>query len=96
MAFGEPLSALDAEYKPDSAFASYATKESAAMLAKTASELDASKREQLTREMGQKMRDEASGVFLVYANEPYGASKKVGQWPTIRLRPQNIDLITHQ
>lgn len=96
MAFGEPLSALDAEYKPDQAFASYVTKESAEMLAKTASELDAKKREQLAREFGKQMRDEAAGVFLVYANEPYGASKKVGQWPTIRLRPLNIDMITHQ
>ena len=42
------------------------------------------------------LRDEASAVFLVYANEPYGASKKVGRWPVAGTRPQNIELITHK
>jgi ABC-type transport system substrate-binding protein len=62
---------------------------------KISREFDGKKRSQLVREFGQYLRDEAVAVFLVNANEPYGASKKVGRWPTLRLRPQNIDLITH-
>jgi ABC-type transport system substrate-binding protein len=57
-------------------------------------ELDAGKREQLAQEFGQLLRDDVAGLFIVYANEPYGASNQVGQWPTIRMRPFNIELIT--
>ena len=62
---------------------------------KVKTELDIKKRDQLVKEFGLFVREEAAVVFLVFANEPYGASKKVGNWPTIRIRPPNIDMITH-
>jgi hypothetical protein len=39
------------------------------------------------------LHDDAAGVFLLNANEPWGASEQVGTWPTIRMRPFNIEFI---
>jgi peptide/nickel transport system substrate-binding protein len=90
------LTSLMADFDAASLFSSYVTKETEAWINKIVSEFDAKKRKQLTREFGQYLRDEASGVFLVNANEPYGASKKIGNWQTVGARPQNIELITHR
>jgi peptide/nickel transport system substrate-binding protein len=94
LAFTDPLTALNTDFGAGQAFVSYSTKETVDRLTALGKEFDAKKREQLARDMGQLVRDEAAGIYLVFANDPYGASKKVGQWPTIRVRPQNIDLIT--
>jgi peptide/nickel transport system substrate-binding protein len=93
LAFTDPLTALNTDFGAGQAFVSYSTKDTVDRLTNLGKEFDAKKRGQLAQEMGQLVRDEASGIFLVYANEPYGASKKVGQWSTIRVRPQNIDMI---
>lgn len=93
LAFADPFTAAATEYK-DNPFAVFITQEYTDLFAKSSAEVDPKKRQQLALEFGQKMRDEAANIFLVYANEPYGASKKVGQWPTIRVRPQNIEWIT--
>jgi peptide/nickel transport system substrate-binding protein len=95
LAFTDPLTALNTDFAI-SPFCAYTTQELIDMLTKMGTEFDAKKRAQLALEMGQKACDDASAVFLVYANDPYGASAKVGTWPTIRVRPQNIDLITHK
>jgi len=96
LVFGDPLSPLDAEYRDASAFAAYSTEDTVTGLKKLASELDSGKRDQLALEFGEARRDEAAFVFLVYANEPYGASDKIQSWPTIRARPQNIDFINQE
>jgi ABC-type transport system substrate-binding protein len=87
---------LPTEYSTPVLFATYATKETDAWLDRISKEFDAKKRNQLLKEFGLQMREEASAIFLVYANEPYGASKKVGRWPVAGTRPQNIELITHK
>jgi ABC-type transport system substrate-binding protein len=92
--FAEALTPATIFYAPQGKFTSYATEESAALLDQMLTELDAGKREQLAREFGQLLQDDAAAVFIAYANEPYGASDQVGQWPTIRMRPFNIELIT--
>ena len=89
------LTPLATNFTTAQAFASYVTKETEAWVDKISREFDAKKRSQLIREFGQYIHDEAFQIFLVYANEPYGASKKVGYWPTTSYRPQNIELITH-
>jgi peptide/nickel transport system substrate-binding protein len=96
MAFTDKLTPLNNSFGASSLFSSYSTKETEAWLEKVNREFDAKKRSQLARELIQDMHDEASGVFLVFANEPYGASKKVGHWPTIRFRANNFDMITHR
>ena len=95
-AFNDRLTLLNTSFGSSSLFAYYATKETEAWLDKINREFDAKKRSQLTREFIRDMYDEAAGVSLVYANEPYGASKKVGHWPTIRYGAQNFDMITHR
>ncbi len=92
--FAEPLTPATIFFAPQGRFTSYATEESAALMEEMLTELDADKREQLAREFGQLLHDDAAGVFILYANEPYGASDQVGNWPTIRMRPFNIELIT--
>jgi ABC-type transport system substrate-binding protein len=95
LAFGDPLTALNTDFGINP-FTTYATQETLDMLADLGSEFDAQKREQLALDMAESVRDQASGIFLVFANEPYGASEKVGYWPTIRTRPQNIDQISRE
>ena len=89
------LTTLTTEFVASSPFASYVTKETEAWTEKVARELDPKKRDKLMKDFGQYLRDEAVQIFLVYANEPYGASKKVGSWPALRRNPKNIELITH-
>ena len=93
LAFGDPLTALNTDFGFNP-FTTYANEDTLAMLDELGLEFDPEAREQLAMEMAQHVRDNATGVFLVFANEPYGASEQVGNWPTIRTRPQNIDLIT--
>ena len=93
LAFADPFTAAATEYK-DNPFAVFVTAEYTDLFNKSSAEVDPKKRQQLALEYGKLMRDQAANIFLVFANEPYGASKKIGQWPTIRVRPQNIDLIT--
>jgi len=93
LAFGDPLTALNTDFGLNP-FTTYFTPETRDMLAELGQEFDVEAREQLAWDMGTYVRDNATGVFLVFANEPYGASEQVGNWPTIRTRPQNIDLIT--
>ena len=94
-AFVDPGMALDLNFDVNNVFTTYATPESTSRYTKVKAELDLKKRDQLVKEFGLFVRDEAAGIYLVIANEPYGASKKVGKWPTIRIKPQNIDMITH-
>lgn len=93
-AYADSATALTQDFGPG-VFLAYATQQTLDLLTKLGNELDAKKREQIAMEFGQLVHDDASGVFLVFANEPYGASKKVGNWPTLRVRPDNFDLITH-
>jgi peptide/nickel transport system substrate-binding protein len=85
---------FDLEYDSTNMFAIYATPEVIQKYDQVKSELDPKKREQLARDFGLYVKDEATNVFLVFANDPYGVSKKVGQWTSIRMRPQNIESIT--
>ena len=87
------ISALMATFTDRSPFASYVTPETMKRYDEIQSELDIKKRSKMVEDFGEYIREEAPYLFVVYANEPYGASKKVGSWPTIRMRPQNFELI---
>lgn len=73
-------------------FSAYASKESEELLSKIENEFDPNKRSKLIKEMGLFLREEVPCVGLVYANEPYGASKKVVSWPAMGYAT-NIDLL---
>ena len=92
--FLEPLTALNLWYDTSGPFTEYSTDASVAAMKAVTNELDAKKRDQLAHDLAQMMRDDASGIFIVNANEVYGASKKIGSWNTIRMRPQSIEYIT--
>jgi len=77
-----------------SVFASYATEETENKVKEIEKEFDLQKRAELVKKMGEYLRDEAAWVYLVFANEPYGASKQVGKWPTLSEQVTNMDLIT--
>jgi hypothetical protein len=46
------------------------------------------------RETGDYLREQAAAVYIGFANEPYGASRKIGHWPALNQQGTNIDLIT--
>ena len=89
------LTTLTTEFVASTPFASFVTKETEAWTEKVTRELDPKKRDKLMKDFGQYLRDEAVQIFLVWANEPYGVSKKVGSWPALGRNPKNIELITH-
>ncbi len=94
--FVDPQVGLDLEYDQQNGFCIYSTPEVVAKYNAIRSELDPVKRDQLAKDFGNYVKDEATNVFLVFANEAYGASKKVGNWPTISMRAQSIEYITPQ
>jgi ABC-type transport system substrate-binding protein len=87
------VSGLMATFTDKSPFSSFVTPETIAMFDKIQSKLDIDKRSKLIAGLGDYVREEAPYLFVVYTNEPYGASKKIGTWPTPRIRPQNFELI---
>lgn len=94
--FVDPQVGLDLEYDQQNGFAIYSTADVVAKYNAIRSELDPAKRDQMAKDFGNFVKDEATNVFLVFANEAYGASKKVGNWPTISMRAQSIEYITPQ
>ncbi|GAB1269413.1 ABC transporter substrate-binding protein [Aurantivibrio infirmus] len=93
IAFPNPLVGLQASYSSDSVFSTFATKETEALLAKIENELDSERRDILIRQMGEIIREEATGVFLLFSNEPYGASSRIKAWPSLSQHVTNMDLI---
>jgi ABC-type transport system substrate-binding protein len=75
-------------------FATFVTTETEIRISQIQNQFDIKKRSELIRQCGEYLRDEAAFIFIVFADEPYGASKKVGQWPTLRITPQNFAFIT--
>ncbi len=94
MSFASPLMGLFITNDVKSNFATYQDKSTDAKLAAIRSQFDLSKRSALIKDLGQYLRDQAVYVFIAFANEPYGASNKVGNWPTPSVRPQAIEYIT--
>lgn len=93
IAFPNPLVGLQASYSSDSVFSTFATPETEAMLADIENELDSDKRDILIKNMGEIIREEATGVFLLFSNEPYGASSRIKKWPSLSQHVTNMDLI---
>jgi len=93
--FPDPSAGLDLEYNDAANFCIFETQDTLAMYKAIKNEVDPKKRDQLVKDFGLYVKDQATNVFLCFADEPYGASAKVGTWTTIRMRPSNIDMITH-
>jgi peptide/nickel transport system substrate-binding protein len=94
VAFSSPASGLQTNNLSKSVYASYATEETEARVAAIEKELDPKKRGPLLRKMGEFLHDEAACVYVVFADEPYGASKDLAKWPTLSEFATNFDLVT--
>jgi hypothetical protein len=80
----------------ESVFSTYANAETDARIAAIGGELDPQRRRELIADFGRYQRDAAAAVFIAFADEPYGASGKVGHWPTLSSQATNVDLITRR
>ena len=96
IAFPNPLVGLQASYSSGSLFATFATTETEQRLADIEGALNPELRRQLTRELGELIHEEATGLFLLFSNEPYGKSKRVAHWPSLSQHVTNMDLITRR
>jgi peptide/nickel transport system substrate-binding protein len=94
LAFTNTASGMQTVVIAKSVFATYVTEETEAKMLEVDKEVDVKKRSALLKKFCEYLRDEAAHVFLVFANEPYGASKKLAKWPTLSEYATNIDLIT--
>ncbi|UYQ72074.1 ABC transporter substrate-binding protein [Pelagibacterium flavum] len=92
--FASAANGLEAGFMQDSLFASFTSPELEAMIQQFSSEEDAQTRSALFTEIGQYLRDEAAGVFIALANEPYGVSDKVGEWDISGAYGWNFDRAT--
>ncbi|MGI1677378.1 MAG: ABC transporter substrate-binding protein [Cellvibrionaceae bacterium] len=93
IAFPTPLVGLQASYTSNSVFSTFATEESEKMLVEIENSLILEEREKRIRQFGEFIHDQATGIFLLFSNEPYGVSDRVKHWPSLSQHVTNIDLI---
>jgi peptide/nickel transport system substrate-binding protein len=91
--FSTPLAGLSPSNYTDSLFATFANETTDDYLNRIGSTQDIDERADLVMEFAVYLRDVASTVFIGHIDEPYGASSKVGDWPTINEQTTNLDLI---
>jgi peptide/nickel transport system substrate-binding protein len=96
LAFAGVVQGLIASVQSSNLFATYANDYTDAEVAAIGRETDPVKRSARIRELGQYLRDEAASVFIGFANEPYGISARVGDWPALSQQGTNIDLVTRR
>jgi peptide/nickel transport system substrate-binding protein len=96
LAFAGVVQGLIASVQSSNLFATFANDSTDAAVAAIGRETDPARRSALIRELGEYLRDEAASVFLGFANEPYGISDRVGNWPALSQQGTNIDLVTRR
>jgi len=92
--FNSPATGISIEHTSKAGNASFVTEKTESMINEIMKELDIKRRTAIVKEMGEYLHDEACAVFLTFANEPYGTSKKVGKWTTPPMMPINMEYIT--
>ena len=94
LAFAGVVQGLIASVQSSNLFATYANDFTDAEVQAIGRETDPARRSARIRALGQYLRDEAASVFIGFANEPYGISERVGNWPALSQQGTNIDLVT--
>jgi ABC-type transport system substrate-binding protein len=94
LAFAGVVQGLIASVQSSNLFATYANDYTDAAVSEIGRETDPARRAELIRALGQYLRDEAASVYIGYANESYGISERVGNWPALSQQGTNIDLVT--
>lgn len=93
LAFPNVLQGLFASVHTSNLFATFANKHTDAEIAAIGAELDRERRAVLIRRLGEYLRDEAANVYIGVANEPYGISARVGEWPALS-QGASLELVT--
>ncbi len=91
--FTTPLAGLQTSNYSDSLFATFADNNTDDYLDRIGEALEPDRRQELVMELAYYLRDIASTIYIGHIDEPYGASSKVGHWPTINEQTTNLDLI---
>lgn len=94
VAFAGTVQGLIASVQSSNLFATFANDYTDTEVAAIGRELDPERRAQRIRALGQYLRDEAASVFVGFANEPYGISARVADWPALSQQSTNVDLVT--
>lgn len=94
LAFAGTVQGLIASVQSSNLFATFANDYTDAEVAAIGRELDPARRSARIRALGEYLREEAASVFVGFANEPYGISAKVADWPALSQQGTNIDLVT--
>lgn len=94
LAFASTLEGLVAGLHSANLFATFTGPHSDRLIAEIGRETDEERRSDLIRQLGEYLRDEASSVFIGFANEPVGLSERVGRWPTLNQQYSNIELVS--
>lgn len=94
LAFASPLEGLVAGLQSTNLFATYTSDYVDHVIALVGRTTDRGTRSELITQLGRHLRDEASSVFIGYANEPVGLSDRVADWPTLSQQYSNIALVT--
>jgi len=96
ISFPNPLVGLEASYSADSLFATFANEETERRLQAIQNALDPAIRTQLLEDMAELIHEEATGLFLLFSNEPYGVSNRIASWPSLSQHVTNMDLVTRR
>jgi peptide/nickel transport system substrate-binding protein len=94
LAFSSTLQGLIASSHSSNLFATFSNDTTDSAIEAIGRELDRQRRAERIRALGEYLRDEAASVFIGFANEPYGISERVGDWPTLSEQGTNVDLVT--
>jgi hypothetical protein len=94
LAFASTLEGLVAGLHSNNLFATFTGAYSDRLIEEIGRETDHERRSDLIRQLGAYLRDEASSVFIGFANEPVGLSDRVGRWPTLNQQYSNIELVS--
>src|SRR5262249_14943070 len=94
LAFSGTLAGLQASVMSSSLFATYSNETTDKLVLSVGAALVPAERAARIRETGEYLREQAAAIYIGLANEPYGASRKVGHWPALSQQGTNIDLIT--
>ena len=93
LAFTNALQGLIASAQSQNLFASFADDHTDVEIEALGSEFDRARRAERIEALGRYLRDQASSVFIGFANEPFGVSSRVASWPTLSQQSTNLDLV---
>jgi peptide/nickel transport system substrate-binding protein len=88
-----PVWGLQVSHTTASTLSSFANADTDRMLADINNTLDQEKRREMIVSMAKYLHEEASDVFLVWANEVYAANPRIQDWPELPGTITNVDLI---